>query len=202
MSVEKMKIAAGALAIALALTACAGPSGEQSQTQQSQSSSQSQSDASGASQSESGSESSQSSQAQIPSPVTPYDTPDFTDAAGFAVTGFPEDEDIHLEECSLIDSTVAQLTFTVEEGTTGVLRVAKDTGEDISGVYTTFEEESTDDYDGVSVTYRASAGGPYLVTWVRDGYAYSLYFEHAPMGMVGGIMDRFIEGVRAEEPAA
>lgn len=134
--------------------------------------------------------------AQIPNPMVEYDTPDFTEEAGFAISALPQVEDMTLESCWLIDGRIAQLDYTLEMGTELTFRVAVDTGEDISGVYKDdWEEDATYDLDGVPVRQRASAGGPALVTWSKDGYAFSMYFPHPQMGMAGGLTPTFLEGV-------
>ena len=136
------------------------------------------------------------SETQTPNPMAAYDTPDFTDEAGFAITALPQVEDMTLESCWLIGGTVAQLDYKIELGIEAFFRVAVDTGEDISGVYINdWEEDVTSDMDGVPVRHRASAGGPALVTWSKNGYAFSLYFPHSPMGMAGGLTPNFLEEV-------
>ena len=133
---------------------------------------------------------------QLPNPMAAYDTPDFTDEAGFAITALPQVEDMTLENCWLIGGTVAQLDYKIELGIEAAFRVAVDTGEDITGVYLdSWEEDVTSDMDGVPVRHRASAGGPALVTWSKNGYAFSLYFPHSPMGMAGGLTPNFLEEV-------
>ena len=144
--------------------------------------------------------------AELPNPMVAYDTPDFTEAAGFAITALPQAEGMTLEGCWLIGGAVAQLDYRLEMDTELTFRVAVDTGEDISGVYKDdWEEDAVSDMDGVSVRHRASAGGPALVTWQKDGYAFSMYFPHPRMGMAGGLSSTFLQGVQLtpeQAPAA
>jgi hypothetical protein len=136
------------------------------------------------------------SEIQIPNPMVEYDTPDFTQKAGFAISALPQVDDMTLEGCWLIDGRIAQLDYNLEVSTELCFRVAVDTGEDISGVYKDdWEEDATYDLEGVPVRQRASAGGPALVTWSKDGYAFSMYFPHPQMGMAGGLTPTFLEGV-------
>lgn len=137
----------------------------------------------------------------IPNPMVEYDSAVFP---GYELANYPNDEDLAPEKYWLIGDSLIQLDYTVELNSL-TFRAEKDGEEDISGVYETFEEDAVQDMtlaDGtvVSVHYRATAAGPALATWVRDGWSYSLYMEHSPMGTLGGLLPQFLEayGVTTE----
>ena len=132
--------------------------------------------------------------AQLPNPMEEFSNPDFTQQAGFAISELPSAEDLVIQHIWLIDNRIAQVDY-LAEGQEVTLRVAVDTGEDISGVYgETYEETSTQEDEGRMVTLRNSAGGPALATWTHQGYAFSLWIPHAPMGMAGGLTHTFVVG--------
>ncbi len=115
----------------------------------------------------------------------------------FSLVGYPDDEEVSPKGYWLIAGEIAQLDYEIE-GQSLVFRAAKDTGEDISGVYETFEEDGEQEMtlsDGSTVTvrFRATATGPALATWTRGGYTFSMYMPHSPMGMAGGLLPRFLE---------
>ena len=130
----------------------------------------------------------------IPNPMVEYDSAVFP---GYELANYPNDEDLAPEKYWLIGDSLIQLDYTVELNSL-TFRAEKGGEEDISGVYETFEEDAVQDMtlaDGtaVSVHYRATAAGPALATWVRDGWSYSLYMEHSPMGTLGGLLPKFLE---------
>ena len=152
------------------------------------------------------SSSSSSEEAQQPNPMVSYETPDFTEVAGFSLSNLPERDDVTLDQCWLIDEAVAQLDFLFEEELEGTLRVAKGEDQDISGISNLeFESDSIQDYDGVQVRIQESAGGPALATWNRYGYTFSLYLEQTQMGLLGGVLPSFVSievtPVLVEDPA-
>lgn len=137
----------------------------------------------------------------LANPMVEYESAVFP---GYELVNYPNTEDLAPEKYWLIGDSLIQLDYTVELNSL-TFRAEKDGEEDISGVYETFEEDAVQDMtlaDGtvVSVHYRATAAGPALATWVRDGWSYSLYMEHSPMGTLGGLLPQFLEayGVTTE----
>lgn len=130
-----------------------------------------------------------------------YDHPDFADAAGFAVTAYPESDIILQERIWLIEDEVAELDFTIVPGRSARLRVARQekmrrpTGFDPK----TFESVEQYQIDGVPVTHYQSAGRMGVLTWSRDGFDCLLYAEDPEMNMLAGLAVPFVSTVRAEQ---
>lgn len=143
---------------------------------------------------------------QLPNPMVEFSNPDFTEQAGFSISQMPNGDDLVIQHIWLIDGRIAQMDYLIEDHFEATLRIAVDTGEEISGVYgETYEETSTQEDEGRVVTLRNSPGGPALATWTYQGYAFSLYFPHTQMGMAGGLTHTFVVGtalIPAEAPAA
>ncbi len=110
----------------------------------------------------------------MPNPMVEFTEPDFMEKAGFAVVGYPQQ--YALDSVWLINDTVAQLDFTVEENVKPIFRVAVDTGEDISGDYTVYDQTSEKTIEGTAVTLKQNTSGQTLATWSKDGYVFSLFF--------------------------
>jgi hypothetical protein len=191
-----MKKILALLLCAALLTACGSTSKTESAAESTPDTSESASEAAESTAAQSDAESDESSEelVGIPNPMIEYDSAVFP---GYELANYPNDEDLAPEKYWLIGDNLIQLDYMVELNSL-TFRAEKGGEEDISGVYETFEEDAVQDMtlaDGtvVSVHYRATAAGPALATWVRDGWSYSLYMEHSPMGTLGGLLPRFLE---------
>lgn len=122
----------------------------------------------------------------LANPMHPRESPDFTDPLGFEIGAFPTlDDTVTLERCWLIADEVAQLDLLFTDGQEGTLRVARDAGEDISGVYSQFEKVRTETVGVVEVEISESTnGGPALLRWLENGYRFTLYFPAAQTELV------------------
>lgn len=132
---------------------------------------------------------------------TEYDHSDFTDAAGFAVTAYPESDIILQERIWLIEDEVAELDFTIVPGRSARLRVARQEQMRRPAGFDPKAFESVEQYqiDGVPVTHYQSAGRMGVLTWSRDGFDCLLYAEDPEMNMLAGLAVPFVSTVRAEQ---
>ena len=130
-----------------------------------------------------------------------YEHPDFADAAGFAVTAYPESDIILQERIWLIEDEVAELDFTIVPGRSARLRVARQEKMRRPDVFDPKAFESVEQYqiDGVPVTHYQSAGRMGVLTWSRDGFDCLLYAEDPEMNMLAGLAVPFVSTVRAEQ---
>lgn len=137
---------------------------------------------------------------RLPNPVVAYETPDFLSTAGFAVTAYPTA--YALSGVNLIGDAVGELLFTVSETTAAQLRVAKETQDNISGVYDTFEQTATESIEGIVVTLQENAAGKALATWANDGYSYSLYLPEGGVEDFRAFVAEYITGIAVGTQAA
>jgi len=112
----------------------------------------------------------------------------------FSLVGYPDDDAAAPQAFWLIAGTIAQIDYEVG-GEKLCFRAAKDTGEEISGVYEIFDVDeergfTLSDGSAVTVRTRASAAGSGLLTWTRGGYTFSLY---SPVGTAEGLLPQFLE---------
>lgn len=130
-----------------------------------------------------------------------YKHPDFADAAGFAVTAYPESDIILQERIWLIEDEVAELDFTIVPGRSARLRVARQEKMRRPDGFDPKAFESAEQYqiDGVPVTHYQSAGRMGVLTWSRDGFDCLLYAEDPEMNMLAGLAVPFVSTVRAEQ---
>ncbi len=136
------------------------------------------------------------SQTQIPNPMIAFDTPDFRFVAGFALEGMPES--IRTDGVWLISGTLAQLDISTVDEAEGMLRAAKNTGEDISGLYgISFEGQSFKQVDGVAVELSYSQNGKALARWQRDGYDFVLWFPEIETDAFTAAVQAVVAGIRA-----
>lgn len=130
-----------------------------------------------------------------------YEHSDFADAAGFAVTAYPESDIILQERIWLIEDEVAELDFTIVPGRSARLRVARQEKMRRPDGFDPKAFESVEQYqiDGVPVTHYQSAGRMGVLTWSRDGFDCLLYAEDPEMNMLAGLAVPFVSTVRAEQ---
>lgn len=130
-----------------------------------------------------------------------YEHPDFADAAGFAVTAYPESDIILRKRVWLIEDEVAELDYTIVPGRSARLRVARQGQMRHPDGFDPHAFESVAQYqiDGVPVTHYQSAGQRGMLTWSRDGFECLLYAEDPEMNMLSGLAVVFVGTVRAEQ---
>ena len=132
----------------------------------------------------------------------PFDKPDFTNYAGFKVTSLPGDEIVRLESVYLIGRKVAQLEFVIDPEWKAILRIArKGVPLRLEEFQQNYEQRTVTYEDGVRVVVQQNPGGEALMTWTKDEFDYSLYFERTQMGLVGGMLDDFVRETEAVESA-
>ena len=135
---------------------------------------------------------------QTPNPMIAFDTPDFRFVAGFALEGMPEA--LSTDGVWLISGKIAQLDISTADGAEGMLRSAKNTGEDISGLYgVSFEEQSLKRVDDVTVELSYTQNGKALARWQRDGYDFVLWFPEIETDAFTAAAQAVAGGVRAVE---
>lgn len=122
-----------------------------------------------------------------------YAQPDFSDWAGFSVTGLPTDEIVSLTGSWLLAGGVAELLFRVQPGWELLLRVAQEGRslrlDEFDGQYESFQAVN---YDGVRVMLSQTPGGAGLATWKRDGFTYALFLPKGEMGLLAGTAIGFV----------
>lgn len=118
---------------------------------------------------------------------------DFTPRAGFIIESLPKEEILSTSRVRLIDGYIAELEYRIDPQWTGLLRVAVDTGHDISGhAEDTFETVQVTTIEDVEVTMYHNHGGPELACWTKEGFRYSLYFPQTEPTLMGGMIDNFV----------
>lgn len=137
-------------------------------------------------------------QAQLPNPMIAFDTPDFTFVAGFALTDIPEM--VSTDGIWLISGKIAQLDLSTPDGAEGMLRCAKASSEDISGLHgVSFEQQMTKQYGDVSAELYLTEDKKALARWQRDGYDFVLWFPEIETEAFMTVAESVIGGVRAVE---
>lgn len=138
------------------------------------------------------------SQTQKPNPMIAFDTPDFRFVAGFALEGMPET--INTDGVWLISGKIAQLDVSTADGAEGMLRSAKNTGEDISGLYgMSFDTQEFKRFNDVTAELSYTKNGKALARWQRDGYAFVLWFPGIETDAFITATESVIGGVKAVE---
>lgn len=116
-----------------------------------------------------------SDQTQLPNPMIPFDTPDFTFVAGFALTDIPDT--VTVDGIWLISGKVAQIDLSTPDDAEGMLRCAVTTGEDISGLHgISFENQQTMQCGDITAELFYSQDKKALARWQRDGHDLVLWF--------------------------
>ncbi|HWP52197.1 MAG TPA: hypothetical protein VN626_10925 [Clostridia bacterium] len=138
------------------------------------------------------------SQTQIPNPMIAFDTPDFRFVAGFALEGMPDT--IHTDGVWLISGKVAQLDVSTSDGAEGMLRSAKNSEEDISGLYgISFDTQEFKRFGDVTAEISYTENGKALARWQRDGYDFVLWFPEIQTDAFLTVAQSVVEGVKAVE---
>ena len=137
-------------------------------------------------------------QTQLPNPMIAFDTPDFRFVAGFALEGMPDS--IKTDGVWLIAGKTAQLDVSTTEGVEGMLRCAKNTGEDISGLYgISFDTQTFKRFDDVTAEISYTENGKALARWQRDGYEFVLWFPEIETDTFITLAQSVISGIKATE---
>lgn len=131
---------------------------------------------------------------------TEYFQPDYREAAGFRLSGYPENEIILPERFWLIENEVAEIDFSIVPGRRLSLRVATAGSMREPQQLDPRSFESIEQYElqGIDVTQRQSAGRFTVLTWTRDGFDFLLYAQKPEMNMMGGLGVPFVVNTRAE----
>lgn len=106
-----------------------------------------------------------------------FETPDFGQTAGFAVTNLPLSDSLKLTQCLLLGKNLAHLELQAPNGQICVLRIAP-SGEslhlkDFSERYQTDCKAQTTDF---AVRMQKNRNTDALASWARTGFDYALYF--------------------------
>ena len=96
---------------------------------------------------------------------------------------FPVEDIFSLKEKAgdttyLAEWGMAEIRYLVD-GQTISYRKSQPAGEDISGVYETYESERTGIVDGHEYSLKGNGDTCSLILWTDDEYSYSIYFEEA-----------------------
>lgn len=135
---------------------------------------------------------------QTPNPMIAFDTPDFRFVAGFALEGLPET--IGTDGVWLIAGKVAQLGIRTADGAEGMLRSAKSTDEDISGLHgVSFETQTAEQIGDVAVELSYTENGKALARWQRNGYDFVLWFPEIETDAFMMTAKDVVGGVKATE---
>lgn len=134
--------------------------------------------------------------AQLPNPMIGFETPDFRFVAGFALEGMPAT--VGTDGVWLIGGKIAQLDISTADGAEGMLRCAKGTGEDISGLYgISFEEQSAKLVGDMAVELAYTQDSKALARWQRDGYDFVLWFPEISTDAFMTAVESVVGGVKA-----
>ncbi len=138
------------------------------------------------------------SQTQMPNPMVAFDTPDFRFVAGFALEGMPDT--INTDGVWLISGKVAQIDISTSDGAEGMLRCAKNTGEDISGLYgMSFDTQTFKQFGDVTAELSYTENGKALARWQRDGYDFVLWFPEIQTDIFLTTAESVVASVKAAE---
>ncbi|MGN0983263.1 MAG: hypothetical protein ACI4OI_00355, partial [Gemmiger sp.] len=105
-----------------------------------------------------------------------YDTPDFTDKAGFSITAYPDHEIAIPMRFWLINNDTAEIEYNIVPSNQVQFRVAKTGLLRIPSEYRNADYESVTKYDidGTTVTQSQSPGRKGMVTWSAGGFDYAI----------------------------
>ncbi|MFV0496795.1 MAG: hypothetical protein ACK5L0_01305 [Candidatus Fimivivens sp.] len=135
---------------------------------------------------------------QLPNPMIDFDSPDFRYVAGFALEGMPES--VSTDGIWLISGKIAQLDLTASDGAQGMLRCAKSTDEDISGLYgMQFDTQTVKQFGDVFAELSSTEDGKALARWQRGGYDFILWFPEMDSDTFPATAESIINGVEAVE---
>lgn len=116
----------------------------------------------------------------IVNPMVELDGPDFLEYTGFALVGLPNRDDLRAEKfyayvlSDHLDENIAEVYLRGEASDQITMRVANDSGSDISGVYEDFSQSEEYKFKDTIVTVKWNDNNV-LATWTYYGYAFSTY---------------------------
>lgn len=123
-----------------------------------------------------------------------YDTPDFTEKAGFAITAYPDHEIAIPMRFWLINNDTAEIEYNIVPANQLQLRVAKTGLLRIPLEYKDADYESVTKYDidGTTVTQSQSPGRKGMVTWSGGGFDYAILAMSPEMNLLNGMADDLV----------
>lgn len=112
---------------------------------------------------------------QIPNPWTDCETVESAETlAGFEIAS-PESLDGYDQKViSVMNDEIIRIGYYADDETYVLLRKGKG-NEDISGVYTTYENTEKAEINGVEITLKGNGEKINLATWTDGDYSYSVY---------------------------
>lgn len=123
-----------------------------------------------------------------------YETAEYPGYQGFRLDGLPNTDTLTPARYWLVDDTVAEVEFSVEDSAAVTLRAAPSGTLALPARYRDSEYESTGQYPvgEVDVTLRQSPGRESLFTWSQDGFDFAVFAPAAEMNVMGGISAEFV----------
>lgn len=129
----------------------------------------------------------------IPNPMVEVSQPDFDEALGFSINGWPAE--YAYEHIFVIAGAVSEIDFIVDENALS-FRVAKEEEGEISGVYDAFDKSETAEISGISVAITYVEGQTGLATWTKEGYTFSLYIKSgASLDNLSQVAEKIINSI-------
>ncbi len=128
-----------------------------------------------------------------------YDTPDFSEKAGFQIIQYPDHEIAEPSRNWLINNDTAEIEYNIVPGNSLQLRVAETDQLRIPEEYTIEPYESVSEYeiDGIQVKQYQSPGRRGMVTWSNNGFDYVIVAPDPEMNLLSGMADDFVRNTEA-----
>lgn len=129
-----------------------------------------------------------------------YDTPDFSEKAGFQITRYPDHEIAEPSRNWLINNDTAEIEYNIVPGNPLQLRVAETDQLRIPEEYRIEPYESVAEYeiDGIPVKQYQSPGRRGMVTWSNNGFDYVIVAPDPEMNLLSGLADDFVRNTETE----
>lgn len=123
-----------------------------------------------------------------------YAAPDFTEQAGFVITGYPSTDILIPGRFWLVNRRTAEIEYNVVPAGIVRLRVAQSGQMDVPDSYLAQEYESVSTWqaDGIPVTLSQSPGRRAMASWTRREFDYLLLCEEPQMNLLGGVIQDFV----------
>lgn len=130
-----------------------------------------------------------------------YTVPDFTEAAGFRLEQYPDNEICIPTRYWLINNKVAEVEYDIVAGQSAYLRAAKQGEMLLPESYREEPYESSAEYQlgDVVVLQRQSPGRKALLTWDREEFEYALLLPQPEMNQTSGLAVDFVANTHAVE---
>lgn len=124
-----------------------------------------------------------------------YETPDYTNSAGFRIERFPQTELLIPQAYWLINENIAEVAYNAVPAQRVFLRLTE-SGNALPCAeqfeHAAFDSVNEYEVDGVQVTQKQITGGFNCLTWSRNGFDFMLYAPDPQMNAMGGIVETFI----------